>query len=64
MNSAKKLREKSLEDLELMDKNLSKDIFKLRSEKRLARKLEKPHALRQKKRERARVLTLLRERML
>ncbi len=60
---AKELREQSVEDLKASRDDLSKEIFNLRSEKKLARKLEKPHLLRQKKRDRARVLTVLSEKV-
>ncbi len=60
---AKELREQSVEDLKGSREDLSKEIFNLRSEKKLARKLEKPHLLRQKKRDRARVLTVLSEKV-
>ena len=63
MQKAKELRGQSVEDLKVLSVDLAREIFNLRSEKKLARKSEKPHQLRLKKKERARVLTLLQERM-
>ncbi|MFS8564042.1 MAG: 50S ribosomal protein L29 [Rhabdochlamydiaceae bacterium] len=40
---------------------ISKEIYGLKNELKTARKLEKPHLLREKKRNRARVMTVLRQ---
>jgi large subunit ribosomal protein L29 len=61
MQQAKTLRDKSVEDLRALDGELSREIFELRNESRMTRKLEKPHLLREKKKDRARVLTVLRQ---
>lgn len=52
--------EQSVEDLKKLYQEFSTEIFNLRNELAVSRKLEKPHTLREKKRERARVLTVLR----
>ncbi len=52
--------EQSVEDLKRLYQEFSTEIFNLRNELAVSRKLEKPHTLRDKKRERARVLTVLR----
>lgn len=61
MKRAKEYRDQSHEELKVIYKELSKEIFDLNNELRIARKIEKPHLLRLKKRDRARVLTILRE---
>lgn len=57
---AKELRDQSLEELEAQRRELAQELFGLRCE-RSARQVEKPHLLRAKRRERARVLTILAE---
>lgn len=61
MLSAKELRDQSVEELKARHSDLSKEIFKMNCEISIARKLEKPHLRREKKRDKARVLTILRE---
>ena len=61
MHKASDLREKSVEELEGCFIDVCKDLFELRNELRVSRKLEKPHLLKEKKKERARILTVLRE---
>lgn len=61
MPKAKELRDQSKEELQALYVDLSKEIFELRNELKTTRKLEKPHLIRFKKRDRARVLTILRE---
>jgi len=55
------LQDQSVEELNAIHRDLSKEIFGLKNELATTKKLEKPHLLRQKKRERARVLTFLRQ---
>lgn len=61
MLKAKELREQSAEELKTLCGDLSKEIYDLKNELSTARKLEKPHLLRTKKRDRARVMTVLRQ---
>ncbi len=61
MMKAKELRDQSVEELKLLRRDLSKEIFGLKNELSLSRKLEKPHLVRAKKRDRARVMTVLAE---
>ncbi len=61
MLKAKELKDQTESELKLAFRDLSKEIFNLTNELRLARKLEKPHLLREKKRDRARILTVLRQ---
>lgn len=49
----------SIEALEALAIDLEKEIFELRSELKSTRNLEKPHELVEKKKTRARVLTVL-----
>lgn len=55
------MKDLSVDDLKLKLAELSKELYGLRNELALNRKLEKPHLLKQKKRDRARVLTYLRQ---
>lgn len=61
MVKAKDLRDQSAEELALQHRDLSKELFLLRNEMKVTRKMEKPHLVRQKKKDRARILTVLRE---
>jgi large subunit ribosomal protein L29 len=61
MNEASKLRDKSVQELEAMSLDLSKQIYQMRNELKVSRKLEKPHLLKHLKKDRARVLTVLSE---
>ncbi|MCH9614373.1 MAG: hypothetical protein SP1CHLAM54_16680 [Chlamydiia bacterium] len=54
------IKEMTKEELNVRSEELLAEIFELRSELSMARKLEKPHLLRAKKKERARILTALR----
>jgi len=54
-----KLGSQSVEELQALAKDLDKQIFDLRNELSINRKLEKPHLLKSKRREKARVLTTL-----
>ncbi|MBS0615061.1 MAG: 50S ribosomal protein L29 [Verrucomicrobia bacterium] len=59
MLKAKELKDQSESELKLAYRDLSKEIFNLTNELKMARKLEKPHLLREKKKDRARILTVL-----
>jgi len=61
MQEASKLREQSVQELQALSVDLSKEIYRLRNELKIARKLEKPHLLKHLKKDRARVLTVLSE---
>lgn len=63
MLKTSELKDQSVEELKALYRDLSKEIFGLKNEMRMARKLEKPHLVRTKKRDRARVLTVLRQRV-
>ena len=59
MDRMMEFKDQSVEELKALYHDLAKDIFELKNELRMSRKLEKPHLLSKKKRDRARVLTLL-----
>jgi large subunit ribosomal protein L29 len=59
MAKDREIRERSIPELMVMNQDLEKEIFALRSELSVQRKLDKPHLLKIKRKERARVLTLL-----
>ena len=61
MLKAKDLINQSVEELEAQYEDLSREVFELLNELKLARKLDKPHLLKEKKRDRARILTVLRQ---
>ena len=59
MAKKKQLRDQSIEELKAMHREIDRDIFSLRNELAMQRKLEKPHLIKAKRKERARVLTIL-----
>ncbi len=61
MLKAEELVNQSTEELEAKYEDTCRDIFELISELRVSRKLEKPHELKEKKKDRARILTVLRQ---
>lgn len=60
MPASKNFNDQSIEELNTAYVDLSRDIFRLKNELKTAHKLEKPHKIRQMKKDRARVLTALR----
>jgi ribosomal protein L29 len=61
MQKAITLRQKTIEELVDLSKDLSKQIFTLKNELKVNQKLEKPHMMNRLKKDRARVLTVLSE---
>ena len=61
MLKAKELQEHSSEDLQAQYEELSKEIFQLMNELKTSRKLDHPDQLKKKKKDRARILTVLRQ---
>lgn len=55
------LKNQSSEELKNLQHNLSREIYGLKCELKINRKTEKPHLLREKKKDRARVLTALQQ---
>ena len=62
MLKAKDLINQSDGELEAEYHDTCKEIFALKNELRVSKKLEKPHLLREKRKERARILTVMRQR--
>lgn len=52
-------KDQSIQELEAAIRELDRELYALRSELSLNRKLEKPHQLKAKRKDKARVLTLL-----
>ena len=61
MLKTKDLISQTVKELEVQHEDLCREIFELMNELKLSRKLDKPHLLTEKRRDRARVLTVLRE---
>jgi large subunit ribosomal protein L29 len=61
MQKAKNLRDKSVDELKALSLELSKDIYRMRNELKITKKLDKPHLIKHMKKDRARVLTVLSE---
>ena len=59
MDMMKEFKDVAVEELKAIYHDLSKEIYNMRNQVRMTRKLDKPHLLRKKKRDRARVMTLL-----
>lgn len=59
MDTMKEFKDQSVEELRAIYHDLSRDLFDMKNEISTTRKIEKPHLVRKKKRDRARVLTLL-----
>lgn len=64
MAKAKELRDQTIEELKAIYQDLSKELFQMRNEMKVARKIEKSHLVRAKKIDRARVMTILREKIM
>ncbi len=60
MAKKNELISQSQDELRALYQDLSKELFQLRNEMKVTRKMEKPHLVRIKKKERARVMTILR----
>ena len=61
MKNKHRFQEQSIDELRVLYQELSKEIFVMRSEKAVSRKLDKPSLLKGKVRDRARVLTFLKQ---
>ena len=59
MLDVKELKDQTMEELRILGGDLAKELFELKSELSVARKLPQPHLIKQKRRDRARVLTVL-----
>ena len=63
MAAAKKWRELSVVELEESYMTFSKDLFRIKNEIKCMQKIEELHKLKSMKKDRARVLTVLREKV-
>jgi large subunit ribosomal protein L29 len=61
MAKVKELRDQATEELKAIYQDLSRELFQMRNEMKVTRKIEKSHLVRAKKKDRARVMTILRE---
>lgn len=61
MFKAKELRDKSIDELESAYQDLCHELFKLVNEHKMSKKLDQPHRLREKRRDKARILTVLQQ---
>ncbi len=61
MLKASELIDLSNDELKAQYDDICRAIFELMNELRVSRKLEKPHELKEKKKDRARILTVLRQ---
>jgi large subunit ribosomal protein L29 len=59
MLNVEDLKKQKSDELKAVYNDLSKEIYQMKTEYSIARKVEKPHLLREKKKDRARVLTAL-----
>lgn len=55
------MKNQSLQELSTLLRKTDEELFALRCELAVNRKLEKPHTIRQKKRDKARILTCITE---
>lgn len=61
MTKASNLRDMSTQELELAVSDVNKELYALVNEMKRAKKLEKPHLIRETKKKKARLLTILHE---
>ncbi len=59
MNRMMEFKDQSVEELEAILHDLAKEIYEMKNEICMTHKIDKPHLLRKKKRDRVRVLTVL-----
>jgi large subunit ribosomal protein L29 len=61
MSNFKELKQLPLDQLEVMIEDLDKEIFQMKNQLAMNRKLEKPHLLKDKKKDKARAILALAE---
>lgn len=59
MQTMNELKSIPAEELKQQLDQIAKEVFEMRNELRISKKIEKPHELKNKKKERARILTAL-----
>jgi large subunit ribosomal protein L29 len=63
MSNFKELKQLPVDQLEVMIEDLGKEIYQLKNQLAMNRKLEKPHMLKDKKKDKARAILALSEKM-
>lgn len=61
MKRKMEFKDQSVEELKALSIDLAKEIFDLRNELSVTRKIEKPHLIKKNRRDKARVLTFLKQ---
>lgn len=61
MLKAKDLRDQSIEELEATLVDSKKELYQLQNEKKQTKKLEQPHRLKERKKDIAKILTIIAE---
>lgn len=61
MTKASNLRDMTVQEIELAVSDANKELYALVNEMKRAKKLEKPHLIRETKKKKARLLTILHE---
>lgn len=61
MSNIKEMRDMTVDQLEVFIEDLDKELFQLKNQLAMMRKLEKPHLVKDKKRDKARALMVLAE---
>ncbi len=59
MLKTKDLADQTVEELTALADDIEKELYRMRNELKAARKIEKPHLLKEKRHDRARILTIL-----
>jgi large subunit ribosomal protein L29 len=62
MKRNRRFRDLPIGELQTLYQEFSREIFDMRNEKAIARKLDRPHLLREKIKDRARLLTFITQR--
>lgn len=62
MTKAKEFRDQSDDQLNVRIEDIDSELFKLKCERAVTHKLEKPHLIKSLKKDKARILTILTER--
>lgn len=64
MIKAKELRDQSIDELKAVLWETKKQLFELKNEKKRTKKLDKPHLLREKRKDIAKLLTVMNEKQM
>lgn len=64
MLKAKDLRDQNIDELQVMYSDCQKSLFRLVNEAKQAKKAEKPHLIREKRKDIARLLTIIHQKQM